>query len=102
MSRPASADLAEAARRISEDRPAAARRLRRAVAALARHLGQYPFAGTRRPELADDPLRFAVVQGFPYLLAYDSSLRPTRIMRILHGARDLPEVLHDFRSPEEP
>jgi toxin ParE1/3/4 len=72
--------------------------LRQAIATLARHLGEHPQIGTLRPELADDPYRFAVVRGFPYLVVYNSSLRPPRIMRILHGARDLPEVLRDFRA----
>jgi toxin ParE1/3/4 len=53
-------------------------------------------AGTRRPELATDPYRFAVVRGFPYIAVYDASARPPNIVRIVHGARDLPEVLRDL------
>ena len=54
-------------------------------------------AGTRRPELAPDPYRFAVVRGFPYIVVYNASMRPPTIVRVLHGARDLPEVLSDLR-----
>lgn len=92
----AQADLADAARWIAADSPTAARRLRRAVLALTQHLGDHPLAGTRRPELADDPFRFTVVRGFPYVVVYNSALRPPLIMRLLHGARDLPEVLKDL------
>jgi toxin ParE1/3/4 len=73
-----------------------ARRLRRAVAALTRHLGDHPLAGTRRAELAPDPYRFAVVRGFPYIAVYDPSTRAPSIVRIVHGARDLPELLRDL------
>jgi toxin ParE1/3/4 len=93
------ADLSDASRWIAADRPSAARRFRQAVATLARHLCDHAQVGTRRPELADDPYRFAVVRGFPYLVVYNSSLTPPRIMRVLHGARDLPEVLRDLRHP---
>ena len=82
---------------IWSDSPRAARRLRTAVSALTRHLGDHPFVGARRPELADDPYRFTVVRGFPYVVVYNASRRPPLIMRILHGARDLPEVLGDLQ-----
>ena len=71
--------------------------MRQAVRSLARHLGDHPMVGTRRPELALDPYRFAVVQGFPYIVVYDASTRPPTIVRIIHGARDLPEVLRDLQ-----
>jgi toxin ParE1/3/4 len=70
------------------------------VQALTRLLGEHPLAGTRRPELADDPYRFTVVRGFPYIIVYDSSARPPLIMRVLHGARDLPAVLAALRSSD--
>lgn len=46
--------------------------------------------GYVRPELARHPYRFCVVRGFPYVVAYDPT--PTRpvIVRVVHGARDLP------------
>jgi plasmid stabilization system protein ParE len=37
-----------------------------------------------------------VLRGFPYILVYRGSTIPPRILRILHGARDLPEVLQDL------
>ena len=89
--------MTEILRWIWADSRVGARRLRQAVAALTRHLGDYPMAGTRRLELAPDPDRFTVVRGFPYIVVYDASTRPPSIVRIIHGARDLPEVLRDLQ-----
>jgi toxin ParE1/3/4 len=33
--------------------------------------------------------------GFPYVVVYDAASLPPRIVRILHGARDLPGALED-------
>ena len=90
--------MADAARWISKDSQSAARRLRAAVTDLARLLGEHPRVGMSRPEIADEPLRFAVVRGFPYVVLYDPTADPPLILRVLHGARDLPEVLRDYRS----
>jgi toxin ParE1/3/4 len=59
-------------------------------------LAEHPRVGTTRPELAPEPYRIAVVRGFPYIAVYDASLRPPSIVRFVHGARDLPEVLRDL------
>ncbi len=90
--------MAEAARWISKDSPSPARRLRRSLTDLARLLGEHPHVGVARPEIADEPLRFALVKGFPYVVLYDPTPGPPLILRVLHGARDLPEVLRAFRS----
>jgi toxin ParE1/3/4 len=86
-------DLIEAVRWIAKDNPAAARALRHSVARAAQLLGQFPSIGRLREDIADPPVRFHVLRGFPYLLVYDADASPPRILRILHGARDLPEVL---------
>jgi plasmid stabilization system protein ParE len=39
---------------------------------------------------------FLVLRGFPYILVYRANAVPPRILRVLHGARDLPEVLQDL------
>jgi toxin ParE1/3/4 len=86
-------DLLEAARWIARDNAAAARALRDAVAEAARRLGDHPEMGVVKTELADPPVRFLSLTGFPYLIVYDAKRRPPLILRFLHGARDLPEVL---------
>lgn len=88
-------DLIDAARWIARDNPAAARALRDSVAAAARRLGEHPEIGAARPALADPPVRFLVLTGFPYVIVYDAALSPPLILRVLHAARDLPELLHD-------
>jgi toxin ParE1/3/4 len=89
-------EVLDAARWIAKDSPGAARALWRAVRRAAELIGKHPEAGTVRPELADDPYRFLPVRGFPYVIVYRSDRRPPLIARIVHGARDLPELLGDL------
>ncbi|MBO9559867.1 MAG: type II toxin-antitoxin system RelE/ParE family toxin [Caulobacter sp.] len=86
-------DLIEAEAWIRSDRPSAAAGFRRAVLRGARQIFEQPKCGVERLEIADRPHRFLVVGGFPYLLVYDAERRPPLIVRVLHGARDLPTVL---------
>jgi len=60
-------------------------------------IGRHPLIGAERRELADPPVRFWTLQQHPYVLIYDAALRPPSILRILHGARDLPDLLSDLR-----
>ncbi len=86
-------DLIAATHWIGEDNPAAAQGLRRAVAAAADRISAHPEIGLLRPEYADEPVRFFVLTGYPYILVYYASSLPPRIERVLHGARDIPSVL---------
>jgi toxin ParE1/3/4 len=89
-------DLLAAVRWIAKDNPAAARALRDAVAHAADRIGAHSNIGVLRPDIADEPYRFMVLTGFPYLIVYNATRRPPLILRILHGARDLPELLRDL------
>ncbi len=89
-------DLLEGARWIARDNPAAARASRNAVADAARRLGDHPEIGVVKAELADPPVRFLMLTGFPDVIVYDADRRPALILRVLHGARDLPEVFRDL------
>jgi toxin ParE1/3/4 len=86
-------DLFEAARWIAKDNPTAARGLRVAVLEAAERIGHHPQVGVVRPQLADEQYRFMILTGYPYLIVYNAQRSPPLILRILHGARDLPEVL---------
>lgn len=86
----------QAVRWISRNNPQAARGLRDAVASAARLIGDYPAVGVVRSELADLPYRFLFLTGYSYVLVYDAERRPPLILRLLHGARDLPELLDDL------
>ncbi len=89
-------DLLDAVRWIAHDNPTAARGLRNAVQTAAMHIGACSHFGTQRPELADPPYRFAMLIGFPYVIVYNADRKPPLIVRILHGGRDLPEILRDL------
>ena len=89
-------ELIEAIRWIAADSPRAARALRDGVAAVARLIGEHPTAGAARPDIVSEPYRMLVVRGFPYLVVSNPERRPPSIVRIVHGARDLPEVLKDL------
>lgn len=89
-------DLRDAVRWIAADSPAAARALRDTVARAAIAIGNHPLIGRERPELAREPYRFVPLTGFPYVIAYHAGRTPPLIVRLLHGARDLPTLLTEL------
>lgn len=89
-------DVLEATRWIAKDNPTAARGLRVAVLEAAQRIGEHPRAGVVRPELADEQFRFLMLTGYPYVIVYNSSRSPPLIVRVLHGARDLPDFLREI------
>lgn len=89
-------DLLAAVRWIAADNPAAARALRDAVARAAERIGEHPQLGSLRLDLAEERYRFLVLTGFPYLIVYNATRSLPLIVRILHGARDLPGLLRDL------
>ena len=86
-------DLLEAKQWIAKDNRATAEGLRHAVVDAAQRIGAHPLIGVLRPEWADEPVRFLALTGLPYLIVYDASRDPPLILRVLHGARDMPTVL---------
>lgn len=86
-------DLLAAVRWIDKDNPAAARALRDAVATAAERIGRHPEIGTVRIDLTEEPYRFLTLTGFPYVIVYNAGRRPPLMLRVLHGAMDLPEIL---------
>jgi toxin ParE1/3/4 len=91
-------DLAEATIWIAPRNPRAARALRATVARATELIGRFPDIGVVRPDLAGPEVRFHVLRGFSYVVVYDAETAPPRILRVLPGARDLPELLQD-RGP---
>lgn len=86
-------DLLEAISWITKANPAAARALRETVAGALERIGANPEIGSVRSDLAELPYRFLTLTGFPYVIVYNSQRLPPRVLRILHGARDIPDVL---------
>jgi toxin ParE1/3/4 len=96
LSPQADRDLSEAVRWITKDNPDAARAFRRSVARAAKTIGEHRYIGRLRPEIVDAPYGLILLTGFPYVIIYNAARSPPRITRILHGARDLPEILRDI------
>ena len=88
-------DLLSAVAWIAEDSPAAAKDFRLAVDRALSMLASHPEAGRVRLELTNLPVRFMPMRQFPYVLIYEPNPRPPSVVRILHGARDLAELLRD-------
>lgn len=86
-------DLIEATQWIAQDNPVVAHALRISVQKAARVLGEHPYAGQERFDITSRSVRFFALSGFPYIIVYDAALKPPVILRFLHGARDLPEIL---------
>ena len=91
-------DFVEATNWILKDNPAAAKALRNAVRMATMNLGEFPFSGQEHPELSPPPVRFLMLSGFSYVIVYDAQQKPPLVLRILHGARDLPELLEGLSS----
>jgi toxin ParE1/3/4 len=56
-----------------------------------RFIARNPEAGHFRDDLTDQRVRFWAV--FSYLIVYDPAKKPVEIARILHGKRDVEEIL---------
>jgi plasmid stabilization system protein ParE len=65
------------------------------VAAAVR-IGTHPQIGVAQPALAPDEVRFLVLADFQFVLVYRATATPPRILRVLHGARDLQGALRDM------
>lgn len=77
---------------IAAESPATARALRNGIKTAGRRIGTDPDSGLLNPSLADAPIRFLTLTGFAYVLVYDAQASPALILRMLHGAHDLPEL----------
>lgn len=87
-------DLIEILTFIGQDSYESAERVAAAVERNCELLVDAPFAGRERPDLAPPPLRFWNVQPYRnYLVVYDPTTKPLRVIRVLHGARFLPSVI---------
>ncbi len=87
------ADLYDIWSFIAEDNLSAADRVEAAIFRACDFLVSSPLAGRIREELTALPVCFWIVHPYPnYLIVYDPKSKPLQIIRILHGARDLPSL----------
>lgn len=60
-------------------------------------IGTQPGIGHVRNDLADESLRVWAV--FSYLIIYRPDTKPVQIIRVIHGARDMPKALEENGEP---
>lgn len=96
LSPAAERDILEIVEWIAAENPVAARGFRVALDKLATTIGEHPGIGAPKPHLASPPIRFLPIRGFPHIVVYTPERKPPLIVRVLHGARDLPEALREF------
>jgi plasmid stabilization system protein ParE len=68
----------------------AARRIRLQIFDACQRIAENPEIGHRREDLTDKPVLFWSMDS--YLVIY-SARKPVEIVRVLHGARDIPSLL---------
>ena len=95
LSPAAERDILEIVAWIASENPVAAEGFRMALDKLAAIIGGHPRIGASKPHLASPPIRFLPIRGYPYVVVYTPARDPPLIVRVLHGARDLPEILRD-------
>lgn len=98
LSRAATRDLLEATATIGKDSRRAARAFRDAIDEALTMIGRHAEIGAERLELAAPPIRFWTLRRYPYVIAYNAGYAPPRVLRVVHGARDLPELFSGLRS----
>jgi antitoxin ParD1/3/4/toxin ParE1/3/4 len=91
VTRAAARDIREIYGYIAADRPRAARSVRERIFAALQRLAQNPGIGHARKDLTDKPVVFWPVSR--YVIIYDPTTHPIRIVRVLDGARDLAGLL---------
>jgi plasmid stabilization system protein ParE len=89
----ASADLFEIWNFIAQDNPEAADRVETAIYDTCAFVAQTPLVGKIRKDLTSLPVRFWVVPSYPnYTVVYEPVELPVRIIRILHGKRNMKRI----------
>jgi len=72
--------------------PRIARRVLKDIRSALKLLGGEPGMGHVREDLTSRPVKFWPV--YSYLVVYDPETKPVQILRVLHGMRDIEEVLN--------
>jgi len=89
---PAERDLDQIKNFLSEKAgPTITRRVLKDIRAALKLLGNRPGVGHVREDLSDRPVKFWPI--YSYLIVYDPETKPVQILRVLHGMRDVEEIL---------
>jgi plasmid stabilization system protein ParE len=79
---------------IAEDNRDAADRVEMEIVDTCRRLAKHPLMGTKRQDITPLAVRFWTVTKFPnYVVVYRPETAPLQVVAVLHGKRDLKEVL---------
>jgi plasmid stabilization system protein ParE len=79
---------------IAEGNRDVADRVEMEIVATCRRLARHPRMGTKRQDITPLPVRFWTVTKFPnYVIVYRPDTAPLQVVAVLHGKRDLKEVL---------
>ena len=93
LTKPAERDLDQIKQFLVERAgPRIARRVLKEVRAVLARLGDEPEISHVRDDLTARPVKFWPV--FSYLIVYDPESKPVEIIRILHGMRDVEDILN--------
>ena len=91
LSPEAARDIREIWAYIAQDSIKAARRLRLQILDSCQRIATNPGIGHRREDLTDKPVLFWPVAY--YLIIYNPARKPVEVVRVVHGARDIPSLL---------
>lgn len=69
----------------------AALRVHDAIEEAFQHLAEMPEIGHKREDLTERPVKFWSV--YSYLVVYDPARSPLTVIAVLHGARDVEQLL---------
>jgi plasmid stabilization system protein ParE len=79
---------------IAEESRDAAERVETEILVTCHRLARHPRMGTKRQDITMLPVRFWTITMFPnYVIVYRPETVPLQVVAILHGKRDLKEVL---------
>ncbi len=79
---------------IYKNNPKAADAVEEEVRSACALLAESPLQGHLRRDLTELPVRFWTLPRYPnYMIVYDPNARPLAILRVLHGKRDLKQLL---------
>ncbi len=81
---------------IAEDNRDAAERVEMEILATCRRLARHPRMGTKRQDVTMLPVRFWTITKFPnYVIVYRPETNPLQVVSVLHGKRNLKEILEE-------
>jgi plasmid stabilization system protein ParE len=81
---------------IAEDNRDAAERVELEILATCQRLARHPRMGSKRQDVTVLPVRFWTITKFPnYVIVYRPETDPLQVVAVLHGKRDLKEVIEE-------